>query len=69
MKIAPGYYAAYRTNGNGSQLRLLSRRFAVTHAAASPEACRQIADDWMRFEQSENPDKDVVLIQVLEATP
>ena len=64
MKIEPGYYAAYRTDGQGKHLRLLSQCFATEHPATTPEHCRQIAQDWADFEQRENPGKTVVLIQV-----
>lgn len=66
MKIESGYYVAYRTEGAGSQLRLLSRRFPVEHENFSPSMMRQVAEDWMKWERTQNPSKDVVLIQVIE---
>jgi hypothetical protein len=61
-----GYYVAYRTSGKGTNFKILSRRFPAVLEGFDPMDLRKSADDWARWEQLQNPLKNVFLVQVLE---
>lgn len=54
MKLQDGFYAAYRTNGQGKYLRILSRGFN--------EEWR--CQEWAKFEKMEHPSQDIIVIEV-----
>lgn len=70
--MIPGYYVAYRTQGKGTQLRLLSRPQDATPSpelqalGVTPARLRDMANMRLDDFRREHPDKEVVLIQVLE---